>query len=107
MPFQYPSLQARLLANTRKVRKPHMKTPCFQWTAKVQNSGYGVFTRRDGDRMLTLSVHKVAYLEVWNKPLKYGHDVSHLCGNPLCWAEDHLKGESHKRNCNRKGKYGQ
>ena len=96
MPFTYPSLEARLDANTQVNKKG-----CYVWTGKINNYGYGIINRRDprdSSRILSLSVHKVAYLEVAKKKLKKGHEVSHLCHNPKCWNPKHLVGETHRQN---------
>ena len=99
MPFSYDSLEDRLHANTRKTPKG-----CWEWTGKRNNYGYGILTRRDPRmpaRMLTLPVHRVAYLEVAGRTLKPGHEVSHKCHNPACWNPAHLIGETHRQNMRR------
>lgn len=106
MPKKYATLEARLQANTRIIKRGY-RTPCYEWTGRLNNSGYGMISRRDPndkEKVMSLSVHKVAFVEVHNRTLRTGHEVSHLCDNEACWRGDHLKGESHKANMGRQSR---
>ena len=78
-----------------------MKYPCYMWTGKRNNYGYGMMSRREGERMLSLSVHKVAFTELARRKLRKGQEVSHTCHHEACWNPQHLVAETHKQNVNR------
>ena len=67
--------------------------PCFEWTARCNNCGYGKFSV-DG---------KIVYAHRWvwayvHGPLPDGRQVNHECDNPKCVRPDHLKDGDHKSN---------
>jgi hypothetical protein len=97
----YASLKERLEANSKIGRKVIRGVKCKLWNGAKNNRGYGKLSRRDGERVYSVSVHKVAFVEVHGKKLPKGHDVSHLCDIRNCWEKKHLVAEKHRDNCKR------
>ena len=102
MPFKYATLQDRLLANSMIKTYDKKLGPCHIWTGKRNKDGYGLMSERSGDRVLSLSVHKVAFTRIANKAVPKGKELSHLCHNEACWNPAHITAETHKQNVARK-----
>lgn len=61
-------------------------SPCWQWTASSDTSGYGQFKYQRRN----VRAHRVSwYLLHGNPPLEL--QVNHLCSNPLCVNPSHLE----------------
>lgn len=68
-------------------------TDCWEWTAGVNNLGYGMI--RDEKRMR--SAHRVSYEEHIGK-IPHGMCVCHACDNPKCINPKHLWLGTRKQN---------
>lgn len=89
MSRKYPTLAARLLANS--VLDP--ETGCRIWTGKTSRRRGGALdgriTLRINGRHVSRRAHRVSY-EVHNGPIPDGYDVDHCCVNSLCIEPTHL-----------------
>jgi len=81
VPLLDPKQTARFQA---KVHRQAI-TECWEWTAHVSTSGYGLF--RVGKRMV--SAHRLAYF-LGNKTQPGELHVLHRCDNKLCCNPTHL-----------------
>ena len=68
-------------------------TPCWEWTATISPSGYGMF-HYDGNMM---PAHRFSYMYSKGK-LNPQMDIDHLCRNRACTNPDHLQQVPHKEN---------
>lgn len=59
---------------------------CWEWTASVNEAGYGRMTAGRGNQ---LKAHRVSW-ELHNGPIPEGMCVLHECDNPPCCNPDHL-----------------
>ena len=59
---------------------------CWEWTGKLNKSGYGVFKINGG----TQSAHRLAFSIISNIPVKELNIIAHKCDNPKCINPDHL-----------------
>jgi hypothetical protein len=62
--------------------QPHMKTPCWVWTAATAGGGYGTF----GDyrpRLTQVPAHRIAW-EFKHGPVPKGKQVLHRCDHRPC-----------------------
>ena len=68
-----------------KVRKSEN---CWEWTACVNQQGYGQFNGKPRWSTCMLA-HRVAWC-ITNGPIPEGIHILHRCDNPLCVRPDHL-----------------
>lgn len=115
MPFKYPSLIDRIIANTVLATDSEYKGSwCWLWTGSRNSAGYGVITmrRKTGVKKGTVKralVHRVVVKDIKGRSLTKRNVVLHLCNNPLCCNPDHLAGGTQKQNmkqCVREGRHG-
>lgn len=87
MPFKYPSLEVRLLANIVETNG------CWVWQGNKlsrANHRYGRITFRNHlGKVVKPLVHRVAFV-LWNGPLDPRKVICHLCKNSLCINPDHI-----------------
>lgn len=69
---------------------------CWNWTAWVNEKGYGYFY--DGHKMRR--VHRLAYNLVKGS-LPRGLEIDHICSSRRCANPDHLEAVTHQVNCQR------
>lgn len=91
MPFTYPSIQHRLLANSTEVQFEGVKGPCWVWIGNLGSNGYPRITVRRGGRHLKLYAHRVSYEELKKGVLGPNDTVDHECECTACVNPDHLK----------------
>jgi hypothetical protein len=90
MPFKYPSLQDRILANTVQLPGP-LESPCWIWIAKRARNGYGRLSIRNTDGIVcTHYAHRIACKEFKGVRLIGNTPVRHLCDVRACCNPDHL-----------------
>lgn len=63
---------------------------CWEWTGKVDRTGYGSFGMRDNGVSRTRTAHKIVY-EVLVGEVPEGMQLDHLCKNRLCVNPEHLE----------------
>lgn len=118
MPFKYPSMHERLLANSViDEENAHGGTYCWRWIGKisVNRSGmrYGALTRRitRGPRkgqVVNEAAHRMSLKTFKQRRLTKRMVTMHLCNNSLCINPDHLVGGSQRENvrqCVRDGRH--
>jgi hypothetical protein len=72
---------------------------CWPWLAGT-HKGYGTF-REEGARIgWKAQAQRVAW-RLTNGPVPDGHDIDHLCYNPLCCNPKHLEPVAHSENMRR------
>jgi HNH endonuclease len=72
---------------------------CWPWTGGT-HKGYGTFRETGAKRGGKTQAQRVAYrLRIGPPPI--GHDVDHLCNNPLCVNPKHLEPVTHSENMKR------
>jgi hypothetical protein len=108
MPFKYPSLGERVLANIRHSEdSTYNGERCWEWigAVTVNRSGYkyGKLSTRykRGPKkglLRTQLAHRVAIVELGFKVLRARQVVMHLCNNTLCCNPRHLSGGTQRKN---------
>lgn len=71
----------------KKLGQP-TETGCIEWTATINNRGYGLIRRGQLNEGRILA-HRLAY-ELAFGPIPDGLHVLHACDNRLCCNHDHL-----------------
>lgn len=74
------------------------ETGCWNWTANLNNAGYGKIWCRD--RKKKVYAHRFAY-EVIRGPIPDGLVLDHLCRNPKCCNPEHLEAVTFAENLRR------
>lgn len=99
-PWRYPSLEARLLANS--VLDP--SSECWWWLGRLNRQAYGLINLYIDGRTRTFRVHRVAY-EEWVGPIPPEHTIDHICEVSWCINPAHLQPLLNVDNCNLKGRH--
>jgi hypothetical protein len=95
--WRYPSLEARLLANS--VLAPDCD--CWWWTGALNrrtHNGYGQIKIRIDGKAITFLAHRVAY-EEWIGPIPEGMTVDHTCEVSYCINPGHFQLLPNNVNC--------
>jgi len=102
MPFKYPSMEERILANSIESRdQQYAGSFCWIWIGRTKPNAsgtkYGVITRRykRGPRegkVRTDYVHRVVIQVFKGRRMTPKMVGLHLCNNTLCCNPEHLKG---------------
>lgn len=69
---------------------------CWEWTATIQNLGYGQFSV-NGHLVLA---HRFSF-ELANGDIPDGYELDHRCRNTKCVNPAHLEAVTHSENCKR------
>lgn len=118
MPFKYPSMAERLLANSViDEEHAHAGTYCWRWIGKVKanRSGmlYGVLTRRVArgprkGKVVNEFAHRMSLKTFKRRRMTPRMVGAHLCNFSLCINPEHLVGCSQRANirqCVRDGRH--
>lgn len=91
MARQYPSLYARIVANTAE---PANEQDCWRWTGRhdgKRGGEYGRMNIRENGRHRTVQPHRVMVELIESRELHSDEEtVEHLCRVTLCCNPDHL-----------------
>lgn len=104
MPFKYPDLAHRIVANTvMAIDSFYDGTPCWLWMGKRNASGYPVISLRwqRGPRkgqVRSALAHRISLVTFKRRRLTARSVAKHLCNNPVCVNPDHLAGGSQRSN---------
>lgn len=71
--------------------------PCWIWTLKPTNWGYGRFIVAEGSRSKQVLAHRFSY-ESQVGPVADGFELDHLCRNRRCVKPAHLEAVTHQVN---------
>lgn len=88
-----PKPRARLSSAdrlARRIDKSAGPDACWLWTGTCNDRGYGHTYIWRGDRKLSTSAHRAAYIEA-HGPIPDELLVRHLCNNPPCCNPSHLR----------------
>jgi hypothetical protein len=98
MPFKYPSLAERLLANSTILPYDdpdftHLNgDPCWVWTGNRNGKGYGrLSVRNDRGRPTAIYAHRASLAAFKGIELRTEIIGLHLCNNPPCINPAHLE----------------
>ena len=118
MPFKYPSMQARIIANTvLSTERFYNGSPCWEWIGKVKinrnGAKYGVLSQRfkRGPRkgqVNSVLVHRLVLQVFKGRRMSRRNVGRHLCNYTLCANPEHLVGgtqQSNVRQCVREGRH--
>lgn len=115
MPFKYPSMAERLLANSTILPSDHPDycvydgTPCWEWIGKRNYKGYGhVGVHEPGGGSRNKMAHRLSIVELGGRVLPDDHLGMHLCNNRGCINPAHLLGGTQSENiqqCVRDGRH--
>ena len=118
MPFKYPSMAERLIANTHVSDESFYNgEACWEWIgAVVVNAGgrkYGKLSVRikrgpNKGKLRTMYAHRLALVELGGKVLRSRKKALHLCNNTLCCNPSHLMGGTQRQNvrqCVKEGRH--
>jgi len=91
-----------------KILNRHKKVNgCWEWQGKLNNSGYGCYTKRINKEKTEVRAHRRSY-EIFKGEIPEGMLVCHTCDNPSCCNPDHLWLGTPKENtqdCIKKGRF--
>ena len=79
---------------------PNVNAPpdeCWEWTGRLNASGYGVVT--------SVFVHRTLY-ELFSGPIPEGLQIDHLCRNKRCANPTHLEAVTRSENVRRSPRIG-
>jgi hypothetical protein len=116
MPRKYPSLQERLLANSKQLRlheydpmKSWSLMPCRIWTGAKDGGGYGKlnvrsrlrykFGKNKGQRKIKIHrAHRMSLALHLGVPIWMLNNVAHACDNKPCIEPTHLSSWTQSKN---------
>lgn len=108
MPFKYPSLIDRIIANSvPSTENFYGGTPCWEWIGRVTENRNGTRYPRMAQRVKSGSrkgkvsmefVHRVVIRNIKGRRLTRGNVAMHLCNNTICVNPDHLAGGTQSEN---------
>jgi len=77
---------------------------CWNWTGKVNNSGYGQLTVRILEKAypVNLYAHRLSMVVLKGARLRKDCHVDHKCRNPLCINPEHLRQVKAETNLSRR-----
>lgn len=75
-------------------------TGCWNWTACINDDGYGQRSRKNGNAVTTDKAHRLFY-EQHNGPIPDGMVLDHKCRNRSCVNPDHLEPVTNAENVRR------
>ena len=78
------------LERRRQIVDAGYTTPCWWWTGKLDQDGYGQIGLTTPEGMKFRRVHRVAYVE-YKGPIPTECVADHLCRNRPCFNPDHLE----------------
>jgi hypothetical protein len=96
---RYASMLERLRSKGA-VSKTHCfeGTPCIEWSGKRNLRGYGHVTKRINGKPRNRMVHREILEQINGRKMRSDHNGLHLCNNPPCFNELHLKSGTQSMN---------